>query len=242
MIVIPMMGRSSRFLNAGYASPKYQLLINGQSMFELAINSFSRYFDMEHFLFIVRSDYDNRRFVSQEVLRLGIKDFRILELSGETSGQADTVYRGTNLYSSNTPTTIFNIDTIRHNFLFPEPNEIGDGLLEVFIAEGDGWSFIEPGENNYVIKTAEKKRISNLCSNGLYIFKELNDFRGAYENYIDKGHYVNNEVYIAPLYNYLIQNGKSIKYRLVDGLDIDTCGTPVEFEAYKKSIGDGNGG
>ena len=234
MIVIPMMGRSSRFLDAGYLKPKYQLTINHQTMFELAVNSFSPYFSTEHFLFIVRNDHDNRRFVSEEVSKLGIKDFRILEIDGETRGQADSVYRGTKLYSDQTQVIIFNIDTIRHGFSCPNSREMEDGFLEVFIADGDSWSFIEPGKNNSVIKTAEKKRISNLCSDGLYIFKELGDFRAAFVSSVAEYIFLNGETYIAPLYNFLIKNGKSIKYKIIQPFEIDVCGTPVEYEIYKK--------
>lgn len=233
MIVIPMMGRSSRFLDAGYPTPKYQLLVNNQTMFELAVNSFLPYFSTEHFLFIVRNDYDSRKFVSEEVLRLGIKDFRVIELQGETKGQADSVYRGTKLYDDRIPVIIFNIDTVRHRFAMPICSEIEDGLLEVFMADGDGWSFIEAGDQNSVIRTIEKKRISNLCSNGLYIFKELADFRAAFDHAVDKKDYLNGEIYIAPLYNFLIKGGKSIKYRLIENGDIDICGTPAEYEALK---------
>jgi hypothetical protein len=234
MIVIPMMGRSSRFLDAGYLSPKYQLLVNNKSLFELAVNSFSPYFDTEHFLFIVRSDYDNRRFVSEQIINLGIKDYRVLVLDGETRGQADTVFRGTKIYDPDISMTIFNIDTIRLEFKLPEPDEMFDGLLEVFMADGDGWSFVEPTENNLVARTAEKKRISNLCSNGLYVFKELGDFRDAFVDAVQNRKYVNGELYVAPLYNFLIKNGKKIRYRLINNDSIETCGTPTEFEAYKK--------
>jgi dTDP-glucose pyrophosphorylase len=233
MIVIPMMGRSSRFLDVGYATPKHQLVVNQKTMFEMAVNSFSKYFADEHFLFIVRSNFDNRSFVAEQVIKLGIKDFRIIEIQGETGGQADTVFRGTEIYSDQTPIVIFNIDTIRHGFTLPSDDELGDGLLEVFKADGDNWSFVESGPKNIVVRTTEKVRISNLCSNGLYIFKSLGDFRSAFANARIKNELVNGEAYVAPLYNYLIASGKQIFYRVIRDADIETCGTPAEFEAYK---------
>lgn len=236
MIVVPMMGRSSRFLDNGYATPKHQLLVNQTTMFEMSVNSFSKYFADEHFLFIVRSDFGNQRFVADQAIKLGIKDFRIVEIQGETAGQADTVFRGTKMYGDLTPIVIFNIDTIRHRFILPPDDQLGDGLLEVFIADGDNWSFIEPGEGGLVVRTTEKERISNLCSNGLYIFKSLSDYRAAFDNAAKNNQLVKGEIYVAPLYNYLIDSGKKIYYRIVDGVDIETCGTPVEFEAYKKRL------
>jgi hypothetical protein len=41
---------------------------------------------------------------------------------------------------------------------------------------------------------------------------------------------VNGEFYIAPLYNYLIKNGKIIRYKLISNTEILFCGTPKEYE------------
>ena len=61
----------------------------------------------------------------------------------------------------------------------------------------------------------------------------MGDFRSAFINATKKNEIVRGETYVAPLYNYLIDSGKNIFYRVIDGADIETCGTPVEFEAYK---------
>ena len=42
------------------------------------------------------------------------------------------------------------------------------------------------GENNKVIKTAEKERISNLCSSGLYCFKKTGDFKKIFSKIKEK--------------------------------------------------------
>ena len=229
-----MMGRSSRFLDAGYVDPKFKLKLNGKSVFFHAVSSFEDYFEIEHFLFVIRSDFKAREFVTQEIIALGIKDFRIIELNYETDGQAATVQIGTRDYDENLQLIIFNIDTIRYNLKIPSAEDVGDGMLEVFEAEGEGWSFIEPGDNSTVLRTTEKNRISSLCSDGLYIFKHLKDFRRAYQHYWDENLRVKGEIYIAPLYNFLIQSGKIIKYKKIGSAQIDLCGTPVEYELCKE--------
>lgn len=69
---------------------------------------------------------------------------------------------------------IFNIDTFRPNFSLPTTLDFCkiDGYLEVFEANGEQWSFVLADENDNVIKTAEKERILNLCSSGLYYLKK----------------------------------------------------------------------
>ncbi len=233
MIVIPMLGKSSRFFSAGYTRPKYQLPLAGGTVFSSSVQSFQRYFDAEPFLFLVRQDYEARHFVAAEATRLGIKDFRVVEFSNETRGQADSVALGISDYHNDVSILIFNIDTIRHNFVYPETNDIGDGFLEVFKGEGDGWSFVEPGPGTTVLRTTEKERISDLCSNGLYFFARIADFREAFRHYVSSGQQVLGELYVAPLYNYLIKQGRNINFQVVDSSLIDHCGVPADYEKLK---------
>jgi hypothetical protein len=234
MIVIPMLGRSSRFFNSGYTIPKYQLPLGDETVFTKSVRSFQYYFKELPFLFLVRNDNGARSFVSEEVKQLGITDFRIIEFNIETRGQAESVFLGTRDYTDCLQMVIFNIDTIRHNFKMPKLDQMGDGFLEVFEGDGDGWSFVEPGENNTVIRTAEKKRISKLCSNGIYGFSELGIFRKAFLEYQKLNLSVNGELYIAPLYNHLIESKMDVRYRLIDLNKIDHCGIPSDYETLKK--------
>jgi len=233
MIIIPMLGRSIRFFNAGYTEPKYQLALGNESVFSLSVKSFKNYFRSEPFLFLVRRDYESRQFVAAEVNRLGLLDYRIVEFSVETRGEADSVAIGVASYHDKLPILIFNIDTIRNNFVYPETQERGDGFLEVFEGVGNAWSFVEPGVGTTVIRTSEKDRISSLCSNGLYFFTCLSDFREAFENFLHSDQQALSEIYVAPLYNYLINSGRDIRFRLVDSSNIDHCGIPADYERLK---------
>ena len=56
MFVIPMVGKSSRFFEAGFSVPKYALPIGGKSVFECAVRSFEKYFKTDNFLFVVRDN------------------------------------------------------------------------------------------------------------------------------------------------------------------------------------------
>jgi len=234
MFIIPMVGKSSRFFKEGYSEPKYKLLINGISVFEHSVRSFERYFSSDKFLFLVRSDYESSDFVEQKAKEMGILNFAIVEFSEETEGQADTVYKGLaraeSFATSNEPLYIFNIDTFRPNFE-KSSKSVDDGYLEVFHGEGTHWSFALPGQNGQVLKTTEKDRISNLCSNGLYYFKSSAIFNKAFENSVLKGLKAKGEFYIAPLYNFLIENGLKVSYELVPASKIIFCGTPAEYQS-----------
>ncbi|MCI2962146.1 glycosyltransferase family 2 protein [Shewanella sp. N2AIL] len=236
MIVIPMAGLSSRFFNAGYDKPKYMLLANGMPLFDHAVLSFKGYFDSIPFLFILRDVYDTPEFVQQRCKALGIKNFSILILDNETRGQAETVYLGLSDVADETPLTIFNIDTFRPDFILPQCSLYCDGYLEVFKGEGSNWSYVKPESSDSirVIETAEKKQISDLCSTGLYHFKYTGDYKRIFKKESAKPakQWHNNELFIAPLYNHLINEGKIIQYNLIDVNEVIFCGTPSEYIEY----------
>lgn len=224
-----MVGRSSRFFQAGYALPKYQLRLQGQSVFWHSVDSFRRYFDDEKFVFLCRRDFSAHEFIEAELARLGVKRFRIQSFEAETRGQAETVYQGLRDVDAEEPLYIFNIDTFRPGF---EKAPLAcDGYLEVFEGEGENWSFVQPGPSSSVLATTEKVRISNLCSDGLYYFKRKGDFDAAFEDAIRRDELVRGEFYVAPLYNYLIRLGKLIRFVVVEPDSVVFCGTPSEYEA-----------
>lgn len=229
MIVIPMIGRSRRFFDAGYSLPKFQLPLRGETVFSQVLRSFEAQFKSIPFLFLVRDDYNSATFVENEVFNLGIQDYRIVEFKNDTRGQAESVMIGIRDYDGRLPMVVFNIDTIRHNFIWPSRSEFGDGFLEVFHADGDGWSFVEPLDEKRVLRTAEKIRISNLCSNGMYGFSKIDSFRAAFTSYESNNIKSDGEFYIAPLYNLMIKEGLDIRYKTLPSSVIEHCGVPEDY-------------
>lgn len=237
MIVIPMAGLSSRFFKAGFEKPKYMLEAHGETLFEHAIKSFERYFRSESFLFIVRDVQGTSHFVEQQAKDLGIQSFKVQVLVKETRGQAESVYLGTeHCVDEQQPITIFNIDTFRPGFIYPPEIHQWDGYLEVFSGEGENWSYARPvaTDSTQVIETAEKSRISELCCTGLYQFSSLKAFRESYLHYLSlpKEQWDKGEIYVAPLYNYLIQQGHNIHYHLIDRNEVTFCGVPDEYYEF----------
>lgn len=230
MIVFPMVGRSSRFFEAGYTMPKYKLTVGDFSVFHHAVCSFQQYFESDFFLFMIRNDYETEEFVRCELAELGLKRFHIKIFDHDTHGQADTVFRGLQDVDVDESLYIFNIDTFRPGFSKPAVSKVCDGYLEVFEGKGDHWSFVEPAQDGRVIRTTEKQRISKLCSDGLYFFRERSDFEKAFNDATLNKNTICGEYYVAPLYNYLIEHGLDIRYQKIDQSEVVFCGTPQEYE------------
>jgi hypothetical protein len=238
MIIIPMAGQSRRFHEAGYTRPKYELPLNGESLFACCTRSFEHYFHTERFVFVHRNDFGAAEFIAAECDRLGIADVVSVGLDGPTRGQAETVLLGLESagHTGNEAIVIFNIDTIRPRYVFPGIADGSDGYLEVFAGEGTHWSFVQPAAafGSRVARTTEKQRISSLCCTGLYYFARSADFaavcRAALDD-IDAYREQWGELYIAPMYNSLIGAGKRIVYHETGAGQVHFAGTPSEYHA-----------
>ena len=107
------------------------------------------------------------------------------------------------------------------------------GYLEVFNGEGEHWSFVEAGANNSVLRTTEKIKISDLCSNGLYYFSSAKLFISTYKDLEIKNEYA--EFFIAPMYNILISKGLDVRYKLLNKNQTLFAGNPIEYKQLQKT-------
>lgn len=241
MIVIPMAGLSRRFAQAGYRKPKHQLDAHGRSLFAHAVGSFAGLFATEPFLFVCRGEDDTPAFVRAQAQALGIRRMEVVVLDAPTRGQAETVHLGLERAGAavDEPLTVFNIDTFRPGFAWPGDvdRSRADGYLEVFEGEGSQWSFVRPAGDgsNRVTETTEKRPISTLCCTGLYWFAGVDRFREAYAAQLaaGEGSLQAGELYVAPLYNFLIRRGADIRYHLIPREAVIFCGVPDEYDAFR---------
>lgn len=240
MFVFPMLGRSSRFFNAGYTVPKYKLPLGkeGQVVFDHVLGSFRRYFGTDLFVLLCRADTNDRAFLVDRMRALGVQRFQVIEHVGETGGQAESVELSLKSAPEEDELFIFNIDTVLYNFEKDAVRGEVAGYLEVFRGEGTHWSFVEPSPNRpgHAARVVEKERISDLCSNGLYYFATVRTFTDALNAYRQKHQGVAGELYVAPLYNELIERGQPVSYKLVPVGEIGFCGVPKEYVELARSL------
>ena len=225
-----MCGESKRFKIEGYKTPKFLLNLNNKTIFYHVVYGFRKYINKDLFIFIINNP-KYKIFLLREFKKLNLKKYKIVVLKTKTNGQAETVYEGIKNIRINRGLYIFNIDTILKKFVKKDTD--ADGYWEVFSGKGDNWSFAKI-KNNKVIKTSEKKRISNLCSNGLYFFKNKKFFINSYKNSIEIFKKNKKELYISLLFNFLIEKNKIIKFKKINSKNIIFCGTPTEYEIAKK--------
>lgn len=249
MYVFPMAGLSRRFTEAGYTVPKFMLPAGSMNLFQHSVHGFRDAFAQETFLFVYLSASCSEEFIlgSCEAIGLRSENVKLARLDNPTDGQATTVARGLEVggVSPDEPVTIFNIDTIYSGFEQPNLSHFDNvaGYLDVFVGEGDHWSFVRPKnavENiGEALEVTEKIRISNLCCSGLYQFASASLFMDEFDAIRNRPvvELQGRERYIAPLYNAMIQKGKTVLYRVMDEGNIKFSGTPAEYRHFLTQIG-----
>lgn len=237
-IVITMAGRGSRFYEAGYTVPKYEIVAHGRSLFDWSLLSLKNFLSPEsRLIFICLGENRSRDYVLSRCGSLGLSNAQVLELDGVTDGQATSAYQASECWLPDSPLLIYNIDTyVNPRVLRMEDIRPGsDGWVPCMQAPGDHWSFVQLGADGWANDFAEKSRISEHASIGLYWFAQARRYADTYERFFrDEANLVRGEKYIAPLYRQLLADGGKISVTDLPTEDVHVLGTPAELEQFLK--------
>jgi len=236
-----MAGFGSRFRNVGYEGEKFELVFHNRTLFEWALSSLRNFFDKD-FVFITRNNPHVRHFIDAKTADLGITHYTVLILDHPTRGQAETAIMATPLFCRDESILVYNIDTyINPDYLSPSMIH-GAGWIPVFSSSGDHWSFVQADSDGRALKVTEKVRISDNCSLGLYYFESFyyfQDLVGRY-NAQDPLRSSHKEWFIAPLYNYLIKEGREVYIQSIPPEQVLVLGTPDELVAAEERLKHGH--
>jgi NDP-sugar pyrophosphorylase family protein len=239
-IVIPMAGAGSRFAKAGYPDPKPLIKINGVPMIQLVIENI-RPKTPHRFIFICQKSH-LAAYDLEEKLAMWAPGSITIGISGLTDGAACTVLKARELIDVDRPLMIANSDQYLDVDIDKYLMQMGggaknlDGLIMTMHANDPKWSFVGLDEANLVTTVVEKEVVSNEATVGIYNFKHGTDFVNAADEMINLNLRVNNEFYVAPVYNQLIKIKKSIGIYNIGkiGAGMHGLGTPDDLDSFLK--------
>lgn len=231
-ILIPMAGEGSRFLKEGYAFPKPLIDVDGKPMIQTVVENLQ--FDAEY-IFLVRKEHLEKYAGLRNTLdRISDGKFKIVEVDKLTEGAACTALLAKEHINTDEDILIANSDQIidyrPENFLVMKNMTTVDGIIFTFNAVHPKWSFIKVNNLGFVTEVVEKIPISNIATCGIYWYRRGKDFVHSAETMIAKNLRVNNEFYVAPVYNEMIQNEKKIIPFFVQHMH--GIGTPEDLNFY----------
>ena len=230
-IVIPMAGRGSRFAKAGYELPKPLIDLNGRPMIEVVTQNIAP--KRQHrFIYICQQEHLEKYGLSERLKKIS-PNCEIIAIDHITDGAACTVLLAERYIDNDDPMMIANsdqfVDTDINDYLSAIKDN--DGLIMTMPADDPKWSFIKYDENGYVTMVREKEVISNEATVGIYNYAKGSDFVKYARQMIRKNIRVNNEYYVAPVYNEMIEDGKKIVFKDV-GSKMHGLGTPEDLEKF----------
>ncbi len=212
-IVVPMAGRGSRFANAGFTIPKPLIPVGGKPMIQWVIDNV-RPKQPHRFTFICLEEHLVTYPEVPATLKQLCPGCNIVTVKQVTEGAACTVLLAKEIINNDDPLMIANADQYVeldiNAYLAAMETEKGDGLIMTFWADHPKWSYCRMKADGTVKEVLEKQVVSNEATVGIYNFRHGREFVRAAEQMIAKNLRVNNEFYVAPAYNQLIEEGQKV--------------------------------
>jgi HAD superfamily hydrolase (TIGR01509 family) len=229
-VLIPMAGAGSRFANAGYTFPKPLIEVKGKPMIQVVVENLN--IDAQH-IFIVQKDH-YEKYHLKTLLNLISPGCKVVQVDGVTEGAACTTLLAKEFIDNEYPLLIANSDQFiewdSNEFMYSMVADGIDGGVLSFKSTHPKWSFAALDEKGYITRIAEKEPISDIATVGIYYWTKGSDYVNSAEKMIRDNVKVNNEFYVAPVYNEAISLGKKFKIFNVKGMW--GIGTPEDLDTF----------
>lgn len=225
-----MAGAGSRFQQMGYTFPKPLIEVEGKPMIQQVVENLNFGDEHRHIFIVQKEHYD--RFALNYLLPLIKPNCEIIQVDKVTEGAACTALLAKEFIDNDDRLLIANSDQVIDWMETPSPlyDRDIDGGVYVFNATHPKWSFVKVDATNKVLEVAEKKPISDIATTGIYFWRRGKDFVRCAEQMIEKNIRVNNEFYIAPVFNEIIAEDKLIGIEYVNKMW--GIGTPEDLKTY----------
>lgn len=241
-VVIPMAGKGSRFITAGYSFPKPLIDVNNKPMIQVVVDNIG--LEAKYIFLVLKEHYD--QYALKYLLPLITKPnpCEIVIVDKVTEGAACTVLLAKELINNNDELILANSDQWVNwepeHFLKYVREKNVDGSILTFNSTHIKWSYAKINDEGFVTEVAEKKPISNIATTGIYYFKHGKYFVQSAEQMINKNIRTNGEFYVCPVFNELVGTndivnggGKVVPYPVAE---MKGLGTPEDLKQYLENL------
>lgn len=228
-ILIPIAGAGSRFPREKYIMPKPLIRIDNKTIVEWTMDCID--YSDANLIFIIRKEHIDEFGIDSYLKKQFGNDTILVVADKLTDGAVCSCLLAEEYINNDLPLFIHCSDIFFEKKLNPSDIDSNyDGCILTFKSNSPNYSYSEIDENGIVKRTKEKSVISNLASVGVYHFKTGKLFVDYSKKMIEKNIRTNNEFYICPLYNLLIEDGLKIYTKEVEKMHV--FGTPDEYHFF----------
>lgn len=226
-IVIPAAGNGSRF-KYNYAMPKPLIPINGVPMITRAIRSLNI---QAQFHFVLRDNEFLQATI--EAISLEVNNPNIVKVSSATQGAAASVLLLEDYIDSSSELIVANCDQIMKwdSESALQAMRRYDGAVVTYNDTNPKNSFARVIDG-LVEEIKEKEVIGNIALTGIHYWAKAGYFFDSAKRMIERNDRQNNEFYVAPTFNYLINDGLDIGIYHIRKNEFFPVGTPEDLESY----------
>lgn len=240
-IILPIAGLAQRFVDKGYELPKPLIVVDGEPMIKSAVDCLLRGYDDNdvRLIFVVRDTHVTNHNIGDRLAEIfPNRKIEIVVTNGLTRGTLCSCVLAEKLVNNDNPLIIYTPD-VNYELaphapnIIDQVNDCQDGLLLTFKANSKDHSYVII-EDGIATRTAEKVVISNDALVGVYCYKSGKNFVKYAQQTITDEITVNNEFYVAPMFNLMIKDGLKINTHRVNKMYV--LGTPQDLEFYQKTV------
>ena len=237
-IIMPMAGEGSRFLKAGWTTPKPLIQLHGKELFLRAIESISIKNVQMKYSFIVRQEHIDKYGIDKGIKSI-LPDANIFSVTKTTRGAVETCLMAECAIDDEDGVIVMDCDLEFRSWKFIEiirgilsqPAEaVNGGALVGFESDQPKYSYAELGSDGLVKRTAEKEVISNHALCGAYFFSTGRRFKEIAHRLLNEPEFMKPEYYVSLLYNYLLADGEKVQLATME--EYHSYGTPEELKQY----------
>lgn len=235
-ILIPMAGAGSRFAKCHYQQAKPFINLDGKPMIEWVLANLLENVNLPQstqLIFLLREEHLSFFPLLQEIVN-GYQPFikvSYRSVPAVTEGAACTT-----LIAEQTEGSLLIVNSDQYlewdaqDYFHTLQERKDDGNIVTFFCQNDPkWSYLQM-ENGHVTQIREKEPISTEASVGIYFWREARDYFTFAKEMIQKNIRVNNEFYVAPVYNQAIAQGKQFSFYQVK--EMHSLGVPADLTNF----------
>ncbi len=235
IVVVPMAGRGSRFANNGYTTPKPFIEVLGQPMFIRALKSIEQV-QYSKIVFVALKEHDEEYKLHLTLKQNNMERAEVVCIDEVTEGQLCTVLAARKYFENGEDLLIMASDSyIASGIQADISNKSSDckGIISVINLPGEQWSFAKTNELGDVTEVAEKVRISDHASTGIYYFADGKEFCATADAIIAGNERTRGEFYVIPVYQKMIDRGEKVTLSHAQEMwDMGTPDAKEKFENY----------
>jgi len=237
-VVMPMAGLGSRFSDAGFTTPKPLIPVDGMPMFLKALSSLEGWGLETSQTLILRRQHETE-FQLATLIQRHLPSCQVVIIEEMTRGAVETCLRAEHLMKGDRGVLVMDCDLWFHSTRYrdlvraalTDAEPLAGGLL-TFSSQEPRYSYALC-EGERVVRTAEKKVISDSAIVGAYFFGTERLFLHAAKKLMERNISADmREYYLSLLYNLLLEEGGVVKAARVEGYA--SFGTPEELRLYQQ--------